>query len=55
MSAKQFEHFLNFQRQFAGLRRAASRPAKSSRRAGRVHAAAVATAKDWLAGAARAR
>lgn len=52
MSAKQFQHFMQFQKQLAGLRRA-KRTEKSSAR--RISSPAVAAAKEWLAGAARLR
>lgn len=50
MSAKQFEHFLQFHRQLASLRRT-KRPAKSPATARAQRPAAVAAAKQWLAGA----
>jgi hypothetical protein len=52
MSAKQFQHFMQFHQQLAGLRRA-KRAEKTSVR--RTSNPAVAAAKEWLAGAVRQR
>jgi len=53
MSAKQFQHFMEFHQQLAGLRRAKRTEKVSSTR--RVVNPAVAAAKEWLAGAVRQR
>lgn len=52
MSAKQFQHFMQFHQQIAGLRRA-----KRAGKAGphRISNPAVTAAKEWLAGAVRQR
>jgi hypothetical protein len=50
MSAKQFQHFMKFHQQFAGLRRA-----KKVSGTKRGSSPAVAAAKEWLAGTVRQR
>jgi hypothetical protein len=52
MSAKQFQHFMKFHQQLAGLRRAKRVEKTVARRASNP---AVAAAKEWLAGAVRSR
>lgn len=52
MSAKQFQHFMQFHQQLAGLRRA-KRAAKAAAR--QTSSPAVVAAKEWLAGAVRQR
>jgi hypothetical protein len=52
MSAKQFQHFMKFHQQLAGLRQA-KRAEKSPVR--QTSSPAVVAAKEWLAGASRRR
>ncbi len=52
MSAKQFQHFMQFHQQLAGLRQA-KRAEKTATR--RTSNPAVTAAKEWLAGAVRSR
>jgi hypothetical protein len=53
MSAKQFQHFMQFHQQLAGLRRV--KRAAISTSSNRASTTAVATAKEWLAGVSRQR
>ncbi len=53
MSAKQFQHFMQFHQQLAGLRRAKRTERASG--AKRVSSPAVTAAKEWLAGVSRQR
>jgi hypothetical protein len=53
MSAKQFQHFMEFHQQLAGLRRAKRTEKSSGTKRG--SSPAVVAAKEWLAGVSRQR